>query len=181
MFWLIFSWLLIQIKDSLLLLHKSIGLKDHPPHPASEKRRTQNNWSITSRHADMMCNIHPTFLSPWREGGLQKACWVFSPSCTPHSSDLLRPAGDEMGLHTALSPEERQHLWHDLSAAFLPSRSSTFLLSTRCCIKTFCSLFTQTQIRLTQSMQLLLTSGALPIENPYWNYICIRFQRCTNT
>nr|XP_033954205.1 protein Aster-B isoform X2 [Pseudochaenichthys georgianus] len=32
-----------KIKDSLLLLHKSIGLKDHPPHPASEKRRTQNN------------------------------------------------------------------------------------------------------------------------------------------
>ncbi|XP_010767209.1 GRAM domain-containing protein 1B isoform X1 [Notothenia coriiceps] len=32
-----------KIKDSLLHLHKSIGLKDHPPHPESEKRRTQNN------------------------------------------------------------------------------------------------------------------------------------------
>lgn len=89
-----FSWLSIQLRDSLLDLHKSIGLRDY--NSESEEERNQYQWLIISRRTDMMCNIQPTFFEPvermwpfWRqreEDGVQSES--FSEKATPDLMDL---------------------------------------------------------------------------------------------
>lgn len=97
--WLISLLLFIQLKESLLNLHKSIGLRDSKSEP--EEKRSEHQWWTICRQLDMMCNIQPNFsepigagwslsLTPFQEKCLQTLAAQSRWECTDTSQCILQ-------------------------------------------------------------------------------------------